>query len=121
MMGLLGVGFGLTFAVIPGLIVRSVPDSETGSAMGFYQVVRYIGFSLGSALAASVLAHTRRRAAPADRGRLHAGLWLAVGVCVLAAASPGSSPTEPPTRPRPTLAEEDAELASAGLVGVTRD
>ncbi len=56
MMGVLGLGYGLTYAAIPGIIVRAVPESETGSATGFYQVVRYIGFSVGSALAASVLA-----------------------------------------------------------------
>ena len=35
MMGILGLGLGLTFAAIPGLIVRAIPQSETGSAMGF--------------------------------------------------------------------------------------
>jgi len=39
-----------------GKLVRAVPEHETGSAMGFYQVVRYVGFSLGSALAAALLA-----------------------------------------------------------------
>jgi len=64
MMGVLGVGLGATYAAIPGLIVQSVPANETGSAMGFYQVVRYAGFSLGSAATASVLAsHTSTRRA----------------------------------------------------------
>lgn len=49
-MGVLGVGLGTTFAAIPGLIVQAVPAHETGSATGFYQVVRFTGFSLGSAL-----------------------------------------------------------------------
>ncbi len=40
MMAIVGVGLGYTFAAIPGLIVRAVPEEETGSAMGFYQVVR---------------------------------------------------------------------------------
>jgi hypothetical protein len=48
MMGVLGVGLGTTFAAIPGLIVQAVPARETGSAVGFYQVVRYTGFSMGS-------------------------------------------------------------------------
>ena len=56
MMGMLGIGLGTTYAAIPGLIVSAVPRGETGSAMGFYQVVRYVGFSLGSALTASILA-----------------------------------------------------------------
>ncbi len=54
-----GLGTGLIFAAIPGLIVRSVPGSETGSALGFNQVLRQIGFSIGSALGAAALtAHT---------------------------------------------------------------
>jgi MFS family permease len=56
MMALLGAGIGLTFAAIPGLIVRSVPEAETGSALGANQVARYLGYSLGSALTASILA-----------------------------------------------------------------
>ena len=53
--GLAGIGIGFTFAAMPGFVVRAVPASETGSAMGFYQVIRSIGLSLGSALAAAVL------------------------------------------------------------------
>ena len=53
--GLAGIGIGFTFAAMPGFVVRAVPASETGSAMGLYQVVRSIGLSLGSALAAAVL------------------------------------------------------------------
>jgi hypothetical protein len=44
------------FAAIRGLISGSVPPQGVGSAMGFYQVVRSIGFSAGSALVASILA-----------------------------------------------------------------
>ncbi len=54
-MGVAGLGTGLIFAAIPGLIVRSVPSSETGSALGVNQVLRQIGFSIGSALGASIL------------------------------------------------------------------
>ncbi|MFT4034607.1 MAG: MFS transporter [Patulibacter sp.] len=54
-MGLLGVGLGYTFAAMPGLIVGAVPPQETGSAMGFYQVSRFVGFALGSGLALTLL------------------------------------------------------------------
>ena len=53
--GFAGIGIGFTFAAMPGFIVRAVPPSETGSATGFYQVLRSIGLSVGSALAAAVL------------------------------------------------------------------
>ena len=46
---------GFTFAAMPGFIVRAVPVTETGSAIGFYQVMRSIGLSVGSAIAAAIL------------------------------------------------------------------
>lgn len=87
MMGILGAGLGTTFAAIPGMIVQSVPAQETGSAMGFYQVVRNIGFSLGSALTASILAgHTSPATGRPTVGGYTTALWIACGVCVVAAA-----------------------------------
>ncbi len=54
-MAVAGFGVGLTFAALPGLIVGAVPAGETGSAMSLNQVLRYVGFALGSALSATVL------------------------------------------------------------------
>jgi MFS family permease len=54
-MAVAGLGVGLTFAALPALIVGAVPAGETGSAMSLNQVLRYIGFALGSALSATVL------------------------------------------------------------------
>jgi MFS family permease len=124
MMAIVGVGLGATYAAIPGLIVRSVPDSETGSAMGFYQVVRYIGFSLGSALTASILAsHTHAGRHLPSEGGYTLALWIAVVICVAAGALAWLLPSrgDTPTRREQILGEEDAELASAGLVGLTRE
>ena len=53
--GIAGLGVGFTFAAMPGFIIRAVPHHETGSATGFYQVLRNIGLSVGSALSAAVL------------------------------------------------------------------
>jgi MFS family permease len=86
MMAVLGLGLGTTFAAIPGLIVRSVPAHETGSAMGFYQVVRYVGFSLGSAVAASILAsHTSDATGRPTLSGFTTVLWAASAICALAA------------------------------------
>ncbi|HEX3567753.1 MAG TPA: MFS transporter [Acidimicrobiales bacterium] len=86
MMGILGIGLGTTYAAIPGLIVRSVPPSETGSAMGFYQVVRYVGFSLGSAVTASILTShiSSSTGQPALVGYTTV-FWAAAAICVVAA------------------------------------
>jgi predicted MFS family arabinose efflux permease len=85
-MAIIGVGVGYTFAAIPGLIVGAVPDRETGSAMGLYLVVRSVGFSLGSAVAAAVLAsHTPAgQHLPVEHGYVIAG-WIAAAMGVLAA------------------------------------
>ncbi|WP_369382850.1 MFS transporter [Streptomyces sp. cg36] len=54
-MGVMGLGVGCAFAVIPNLVVRAVPANETGSAISFNQVLRCVGYTIGSALSATVL------------------------------------------------------------------
>jgi MFS family permease len=124
MMAILGAGLGATFAAIPGLVVGAVPETETGSAMGFYQVVRYVGFSLGSALAASILAgHTPAgQHLPGEAGYTLV-FWVGVAICVAAAALAWVLPARGAARARTAdlLGEEDGELAGAGLVGPLRD
>jgi predicted MFS family arabinose efflux permease len=124
-MGVIGVGFGYTFAAIPGMIARAVPSGETGSAMGLYQVIRSVGFSLGSALAASILAGATVGADVAERGYVTA-LWVGTAACVISAAASWllsrgvdrASPGAMSSGERDAMAVEDAELASAGLVGI---
>jgi MFS family permease len=84
-MALAGLGVGCTFAALPGLIVGNVPASETGSAMSFSQVLRYIGYSIGSALSAAVLeAHTPAgQRLPTDSGYT---LVAIIGIAVLVLA-----------------------------------
>ncbi|MCM3920830.1 MFS transporter [Frankia sp. AiPs1] len=69
-MAIAGLGIGAIFAVMPGFIVQSVPARETGSALSFNQVLRYVGYGIGSSASAAILqAHTRPGASfPADRG-----------------------------------------------------
>jgi hypothetical protein len=95
--------------------------------MGLYQVIRYVGFSLGSAVSASILAgntdHGGRQ--PTERGYVIA-LWVGTAFCALSAAASWSlsraalaeSPGALSASDRNRMAVEDAELASAGLVGL---
>lgn len=77
---LLGVGVGAAYAVMPLLIVRHVPPSETGSATSFNQVLRTVGGSLGSAaISALMLAYT-----PADSDIPEGGAYT---VALLATAA----------------------------------
>ncbi|WP_228431125.1 MFS transporter [Baekduia soli] len=125
-MGVVGIGFGYTFAAIPGLITRAVPEEETGSAMGFYQVVRSIGFSVGSTLSASILAgHTAVGAAlPSERGYVVA-LWVGAGGCALAAVASGvlsaGAMVGAPSAERVQRDRDDARLAGAGLPDAESD
>jgi MFS family permease len=127
-MGVLGVGFGYTFAAIPGLITQAVPERDTGSAMGLYQVIRSIGFSIGSALAASILAGdlVAGSGRPSEHGYVTA-IWVGSAICVAAAIMPLLIARRAPVAAgalapdaRRALGVEDAELGAAGLVGVER-
>lgn len=55
-MAILGFGVGSFSAAMPGVILAATTRSETSSAMSVNQVVRSVGFSLGSALSGLVLA-----------------------------------------------------------------
>jgi predicted MFS family arabinose efflux permease len=81
-MAIAGAGIGSSVAVMPRMIVSATPPEETASALALNQVVRTVGYSIGSALAATVLtAHTRTGAIfPANVGYTDAAL-LALGLC----------------------------------------
>jgi MFS family permease len=82
-MAIIGLGLGLTFAALPGLIVSATPPGETGSATGFYQVSRYVGFSIGSGMSVTLLRAFGQPASTAYR----ATFVVAAGVCAAAAAT----------------------------------
>lgn len=85
-MGIIGVGFGFTFASLPSLVAGAVAKRDAGSALGFHQVVRGVGFAVGAALGASVLAaHTVAAGVPSEAGFLVAA-WVGSGVCLVAFA-----------------------------------
>jgi predicted MFS family arabinose efflux permease len=91
LMGGTGVGVGVIFAVLPGLIVDAVPPHETGSATSFNQVIRYIGYAAGSTTSAVVL---QANTAPGHSlpngsgytvaGLVGCGIWLVTAAVCLA-------------------------------------
>jgi len=112
---------GFTFAAMPGFIVRAVPPHETGSATGFYQVLRSIGLSVGSALSAAVLSVFTHKGntLPEARG-FEVALLIGVGLCVLTAVlsyvipgrvSTGRALSAHETEEVDELMEENAESA----------
>jgi predicted MFS family arabinose efflux permease len=54
-MGLVGLGVGIGFGALPELIAESSRPEETGGAMATFQVTRYVGYSIGSALTVTLL------------------------------------------------------------------
>jgi predicted MFS family arabinose efflux permease len=126
MMGILGAGLGTTYAAIPGLIVAAVPQDETGSAMGFYQVVRYVGFALGSAVTAAILAGRASSLGQPTLAGFTTVLWVAGAISVIAAVTawvlPGRDREVPPEQRLPAdevrLAEQtEGEDLIVGRVG----
>lgn len=55
-MALLGFGVGGISAIMPRLVLDGVPRPETSSVLSINQIVRSVGFSVGSALAGLLLA-----------------------------------------------------------------
>jgi predicted MFS family arabinose efflux permease len=84
-MTLLGLGVGAFSAAMPAVILAVTPAQETASAMGVNQVVRSIGFSLGSTLSALLLAaHTPLGAVfPTDQGYTTTA-WIGAAITALA-------------------------------------
>lgn len=77
-----GLGSGLSFASLAGLIVPHVPASETGSAMSFNQLLRYLGFSTGSAVSVPLV-----EVYGGDGGGLTAALLTLAVLCLATAAA----------------------------------
>ena len=53
---LIGVGIGFGYAGMPMLIMRSVPQSETGASNGLNALFRSLGTSIAAAVVGAVLA-----------------------------------------------------------------
>ena len=126
--GVAGLGMGFTFAAMPGFILRSIPTHETGSATGFYQVLRSIGLSVGSALETSILAaYTHRGDTFPAIGGVRAALLIGAGLCAVTAvlsfilAGPDRAPLLGGRRDEPDavdrlIEEGRIELGGTGLV-----
>ncbi len=121
-MAIAGLGIGFTFAAMPGFIIAAVDARDTGSAMGFYQVLRSVGLALGSALSGVMLAAYASGAQDYPRvGGFTTTLFLGAGLCLFTAAlsyllpGRGAGPV-PVDRAGAQLMEEEAELGGSGIM-----
>jgi MFS family permease len=110
-MAVAGLGVGAAFAAFPALVISAVPPSETASAMSLNQVLRYVGFAIGSALTATVLASATPEGAVAPSSRGYGTIAvLGFAVCLLTAAVAWLLPR---TTPQPSQsARGRADLAA---------
>ena len=101
-MAVAGLGVGAAFVAFPALIISTVPPHETGSAMSLNQVLRYIGFAVGSALTATVLAASTPAGTTAPSAHGY-GVIAAIGaaVCLATAVATWVIPGRPAARPAP--------------------
>jgi len=120
---IMGVGFGLAFSAMSGLIVAAVPMEQTGVASGMNANIRTIGGSIGSALMASIVtSHLGASGLPKESGYT-GGFAMLAGGLVLAALAGMLIPRlsgRPSPRPDSGAEFEHAELgltAAGTLVG----
>lgn len=102
-MGLLGFGVGGFSAVMPQVILAVTPSEETAAAMSVNQVVRSVGFSIGSAASGVILAaHTVTGSFSPTNSGYSTAAWtacaLALLTIVLAAGINASRNNRPPSR-----------------------
>ena len=109
-----GVGSGLVFASLAGVVVAAVPPEQTGVASGMNANIRTIGGSIGAAVMAGIItAHHGVGGYPAERGYTIGFVVLGV---VMALASLAALRI-PDTHEQPTSGHlADAADGELGLV-----
>jgi EmrB/QacA subfamily drug resistance transporter len=81
-------GIGFAYAAMPNLIIEAVPPRQTGEATGFNALIRSVGGSLGSQIAATLLASSAVAGVATDSGysdafAISAGVGICAGVVAL--------------------------------------
>lgn len=89
-----GIGSGLVFASIAGVVVASVPPSQTGVASGMNANIRTIGGAIGSAVMAGIItAQITAAGLPQERGYV-IGFWVLAAAMVVATLAALAIPDE---------------------------
>jgi MFS family permease len=120
-MGIGGIGIGSSFAVMPRMIVSAVPASETSSALALNQVLRTVGYSIGSAVTGTILtAHTAAGSEfPTNHGYT---VGCLVSICLLLVAAvlswllPDRRSAAPLTPDQELEIVEDVNAAISGTI-----
>ncbi|MDL5156363.1 MFS transporter [Actinomycetospora termitidis] len=98
---LVGAGVALAYGSLPDLIMRAVPTDKTAAANGLNTLMRSVGTSTASAVAAVVLSAMTIRVGPAtlpSLAGLQTTLWIAAGCGVVALVATVLIPVLPRSR-----------------------
>lgn len=118
---IMGIGFGLTFSSMSGLIVSAVPPEQTGVASGMNANIRVIGGSIGAALMASIVtSNLSTGGVPAESGYTTGFAILGSGL-ILAALAGLMIPTVRAARPSGERDAPSPRLATAGAGAAATD
>jgi EmrB/QacA subfamily drug resistance transporter len=95
---LMGIGFGLAFAVMSALVVAAVPVTQTGVATGMNANIRNIGGSIGAAVMASIVTSRLEPSGLPQQSGYTTGFAVMTGGLVLAAVAGALIPSGRRTR-----------------------
>ncbi|MBW1638715.1 MFS transporter [Microbacterium resistens] len=104
---LIGVGIGFGYASMPMLIMRSVPQSETGASNGLNALCRSLGTSAAAAVMGAVLAASSAQSPmgqPTEDG-FQLAFLLGIGAAAVAFVLALIIPTKPARERHPSLPE----------------
>ncbi len=103
---LIGVGIGFGYAAMPMLIMRSVPQTETGASNGLNALFRSLGTSSAAAVVGAVLAGMSTvqdgRAVP-TASAFQVSFWLGLAAAVIALTVAAFIPLRPADEHHPAL------------------
>jgi MFS family permease len=118
-----GAGVALAYGALPALIMRAVPTTRTAAANGLNTLMRSIGTSTASALAAVVLAASTvpvEGALVPSLGALRTTLLIAAGCAVLALLVSLWVPSLPEPSESGAEAEDEVEQEAGNAPAVLR-
>ncbi|MDA4892360.1 MFS transporter [Streptomyces sp. MS2A] len=104
---LIGVGIGFGYASMPMLIMRSVPQNETGASNGLNALCRSLGTSAAAAVMGAVLAASSAQSPmgqPTENG-FQLAFLLGIGAAAVAFVLALIIPTKPARERHPSLPE----------------
>lgn len=103
---LIGVGIGFGYAAMPMLIMRSVPQTETGASNGLNALFRSLGTSTAAAVVGAVLASMSTvqdgRALP-TAAAFQVSFWLGLAAAIVALTVAAFIPLRPADEHHPAL------------------